>query len=306
MLLRRPIQKRKKESKDIANKSLSNRMRIPKHLVSPKSKCAKALERACPDAGNRPQRALRQTGPGGSFTVEAAFVLPLFLFAAVVVLGLFPVLKLQTEVNNGLQYAARMKAAAYQDDGVTLGSLLTKSETSLFCSYMEEHGYESSVLADGLDSISLAGSDLSGDYVTLVASYDAQLPISFWNLTSLPVKQCVRMKKWTGASGGEEDGSAGSYVYITPTGSAYHASADCPYLKLSIQSVTVSDLATTRNESGGIYYPCKCYNGSGVAYITNYGTEYHSDLECSSLKRTIYKVSEDAAEGLHPCPKCCS
>ncbi len=251
--------------------------------------CAKALQRAC---------------HSGSFTVEAAFVLPLFLFAALVVLGLFPILKLQTEVNNALQYAARMKAAAYQDDGATLGTLLSKSEKTLFRSYMEEHGYEESVLAAGLDSISLAGSDLSGDYVTLVASYDAQLPISFWSFGSIPVKQCVSMKKWTGASGGDEDGEGGSYVYVTPTGSVYHTSTDCPYLKLSIESVAVSDLGTIRNKSGGIYYPCSCYNGNSIAYITDYGTRYHSDLECSSLKRTIYKVSADAVEGLHACSKC--
>ncbi len=289
MLLRRQKTIKQKISKNIAHKSLSNRIRISKNLVSPKNKCAKALQRAC---------------PSGSFTVEAAFVLPLFLFAALVVLGLFPILKLQTEVNNALQYAARMKAAAYQDDGVTLGSLLSKSEKTLFRNYMEEHGYEESVLYGGLDSISLAVSDLTGDYVTLVASYDAQLPISFWSFGSVPVKQCVSMKKWTGTSGSDKDGEDGSYVYVTPTGSVYHTSADCPYLSLSIESVAVSDLETARNKSGGIYYPCSCYNGSGIAYITDYGTRYHSDLECSSLKRTIYRVSEDSVSDLHACSKC--
>ncbi len=304
MLLRENKNKKTNGSKDTANKSLSNRMRTSNLHVSPKSMHAKALQRARRDPEGRQTKGLLRAYPQGSFTVEAAFVLPLFLFAAVVVIGLFPVLKLQTEVNSGLQYAARMKAAAYQGEEGNLGTLLSKSASSLFTSYMEEHGYESSVLAGGLGSISLAGSDLSGDYVTLVASYEAQLPISFWSLTSLPVKQCVRMKKWTGDSGSDGDESDGSYVYVTPTGSAYHSSADCPYLKLSIQSISVSDLGSARNKSGGIYYACSCYNGSGLAYVTDYGTKYHSDLECGSLKRTIYKVSEDAAEGLHACPKC--
>ncbi len=292
MPLRKNKNKRQKKSKDITNKSLSNRMRISYHLailVSSKDRNAKALWRG------------RQKG---SFTVEAAFILPLFLFAAVVVLGLFPILKLQTEVNGGLQYAARIKAAAFQEGGPTLGTLFSESERSLFCSYMEEHGYESSVLSEDLDSISLAGSDLSGDYVTLVASYDAQLPIAFWSFDSLPVSQCVKMKKWTGASTGDAEEAGGDYVYITPTGSAYHSSTDCPYLKLSIRSVTRSELDTLRNANGGIYYPCGCYNGSGYAYVTNYGTEYHSDLECSSLKRTIYKVTSDQTGDLHACPKC--
>ncbi len=292
MLLRRIHHKRNSKSKDKKHKSLSYRLRTFNqsiHFVSPKNKSAKALQRAC---------------PRGSFTVEAAFVLPLFLFAALVVLGLFPILKLQTEVNNGLQYAARTKAVAWQGDEPGLGTLLSGSGRSLFCSYMEEHGYEGSVLADGLDSISLAVSDRDGDYVTIVASYDAMLPISFWNFDSLPVKQSVKMKKWTGASDADQDESEGSYVYVTPTGSAYHSRADCPYLKLSIRSVDMSAIGSLRNASGGIYYPCRCYNGGGTAYVTTYGTQYHSDLECSSLKRTIYKVSVDAAADRHPCSKC--
>ncbi len=209
-----------------------------------------------------------------------------------------------SSVVSSSRYAARIKAAAYREEEATLDTLLSRNASTLFSSYMEEHGFESSVLTDGLDSISLDVSDLSDDYVTLVASYEANLPISFWNVTTLPVKQCVKMKKWTGDTGIDSEVTDGSYVYITPTGSAYHSSAECPYLKLSIESVATSELASKRNASGGIYYPCKCYNGSDVAYITTYGTEYHSDLSCSSLKRTIYKVSADSVGDRHACPKC--
>ncbi len=292
MLLREDRINRQKKSKDSKTKSLSNRTRISNNLtilVSPEKKRAKALQLACRT---------------GSFTVEAAFVVPLFLFAAVVVIGLFPMLKLQTEVNSALQYAARIRATAYQSDEITLGTVLTKSEQTLFFSYLEEHGFEESVLPDGLDSIALRVVDPTDDYVTLVASYDAQLPIAFWNLTSLPVEQCVKMKKWTGASDTDADGEEDLYVYITPTGSAYHSTPDCSYLKLSTRSVSVSELTSLRNKNGGIYYPCKCYNGGGTVYITDYGTEYHSDLECSSLKRTIYKVTLDEVGDRHACSKC--
>ncbi len=292
MLLRENRMKRQKKSKDISTKSLSKRTRISINhitLVSPKQKRAKALQAACRK---------------GSFTVEAAFVVPLFLFAALVVLGLFPMLKLQTEVNSALQYAARMRAVSCQSEDTTLDTLVTKSARTLFFSYLEEHGWESSVLAEGLDSVTLTVVNPTDDYVTLVASYDAQLPIAFWNLTSLPVEQCVKMKKWTGASDSDSAGEDGDYVYITPTGSAYHSTTECSYLKLSTRSVSVSDLDSLRNKSGGIYYPCKCYNGGGTVYITDYGTEYHSDLGCSSLKRTVYKVTLDEVGDRHACAKC--
>ncbi|MCD8299719.1 MAG: pilus assembly protein [Clostridiales bacterium] len=251
-------------------------------------------------------KALQQARLRASFTVEAAFVLPLFLFAALVVLGIFPVLKLQTQVNAGLQYAARMTASACHDeDGSALTTVVSVAEEQLlFRKYMNDHGYESSVLTNDLASIVLYDESSEEDYVTLVASYDAKLPIAFWKLSSLPVSQCVKMKKWTGDDPGDDGSEDAEYVYITPTGSAYHTSADCSYLKLSTRSVSFSEIDSLRNKSGGIYYPCSCYNGSSLVYVTDYGTEYHSDLNCSSLKRTIYKVNIDDVGDRHACSKC--
>ncbi|MCD8149183.1 MAG: hypothetical protein LUE92_06410 [Clostridiales bacterium] len=235
--------------------------------------------------------------------MEAAFVLPLFLFAAVIVVGLFPMLKIQTQVNAGLQYAARMMAVSWQNSEDNYEVLSLAEGEVLFRTYMNEHGYEESVLKNGLASISLLGSDLSGDYVTLSVDYRVQLPISFWKLSSLPVEQCVSMKKWTGAAESDTDGEDG-YVYITPEGTAYHSSAECSYLKLSIRAVPVSTVSSLRNKSGAIYYACSCYEGGSTVYITDYGTQYHSDLSCSGLKRTIYKVSADQVGGRHACSKC--
>ena len=250
-------------------------------------------------------KALQCVRRSGSFTVEAAFVLPLFLFAALVVLGIFPVLLLQIQVNHGLQYAARLTAVSYQDQ-TEEGNILSMAEGQLlFRRYLREHGCEDSVLSGGVSGISLLHSDFSGDYVYLVADYEAELPISFWGIDTLPVEQCVRMKKWTGADPETSAGEDG-YVYITPSGSAYHSTAECPYLKLSIQSVPTSGVSQMRNKDGGIYYPCSCYQGQSRVYITDYGTQYHGDLKCSGLKRTIYRVPKEQAEDRHACARCCS
>ncbi len=282
------------------------------HSITPKSLSTYTWTyRACFNAMHFPFKTLPAKTPQrvrlrGSFTVEAAFVLPLFLFAALVVLGIFPVLKLETQVNAGLQYAARMTASACHDEeSSTVGTVVSVAEEQiLFRTYMNEHGYESSVLANDLASIVIYDEGADDDYVTLTAAYNASLPIAFWNVSSMPVTQCVKMKKWTGADPGDSDDEEGEYVYITPSGSAYHTTTECSYLRLSTKSVSISELDTLRNKSGGIYYPCSCYNGGSVVYITDYGTEYHSDLGCSSLKRTIYKVSIDDVGDRHACAKC--
>lgn len=249
-------------------------------------------------------RALEYARPKGSFTVEAAFVLPLFLFAAVAVLGLFPMLVLQTQVNNGLQYAARMMAVSYQDEDEE-GSVLSLLEGQLlFRRYMSEHGCEESVLRHGPGSISLLRSDVSGNYVTLVADYRVILPVAFWNVHSLPVRQCVSARKWNGADPEVTGRGEEAYVYITPAGKAYHSSPQCSYLKLSIRSAAKGAVRFLRNKSGGKYYPCSCYRGQMLVYVTDYGSSYHGDLNCSGLKRTIYKVLKERVGDRHACGKC--
>ena len=88
----------------------------------------------------------------------------------------------------------------------------------LFRSYLKKYGWTEAALPGGISSISLLRSDCSGDYILLAASYQAQLPISFWKIDQLPVEQCVRMKKWTGADPEAAGGAEEGYVYVTPTG----------------------------------------------------------------------------------------
>lgn len=287
MLLRK-CRKMNMVLRSIKIKSLSGNLRTSLPYFPRKQLCAKVL-----------QCALRK----GSFTVEAAFVLPLFLFAAVVILGFFPVLQVQIQVNGGLQYAARIMAVSFQEE-TDEGTILSLAEGQiLFRRYMREHEFDEEVLTRGLNSISFLRSDLSGDYVTLVADYDVPLPISFWHIRKLPVAQSVRVKKWTGAD--PESTAAETYsVFITPNGSAYHTTTECPYLRLSVRSVSASAVSGLRSQDRNIYYPCSCYKGQSRVYITDYGTEYHGDLSCSNLKRTIYKVNKDEIGNRHACAKC--
>ena len=45
---------------------------------------------------------------------------------------------------------------------------------------------------------------------------------------------------------------------------------------------------------------------SSVVYITDYGRQYHSDLNCRKLKRTVNKVLYDEVKDRMPaCSKCC-
>ncbi len=250
-------------------------------------------------------KALQCVRVSGSFTVEAAFAVPIFLFAVVVFLGLFLMMLVQIQVTGALQYASRVVAASCQDieEETQDFAYLIKSRV-LFQEYLTEHGCKDAVIEGGMAGISLLGSDFSGEYITLRASYCVNLPVSFWNFRELPVQQCVKSRKWTGMETGTGDAGEG-YVYVTPSGSAYHSSTSCSYLDLSIRSISVSQIDTLRSRSGSIYYPCSCYRqGAGSVYITDYGTKYHSNLGCSGLKRTIYRIKLEEVGSRHPCAKC--
>lgn len=242
----------------------------------------------------------------GSFTVEAAFVIPFFLMACVVVLGLFPLLLVQVQVSNALQYAARMTAVSYRDVQDAHDVLSLAEGEILFFTYLNAHGCDEEAISGGKAGISFLTSDLSGDYVVLDAGYVVELPLRFGNVGNLPVHQSVKARKWTGASDSAEGsgGGTGGTVYITPYGNAYHSSTECSSLALSVHSVSVHGLRQLRNDSGGKYYPCTCYNGSDAVYITNYGAEYHSTLTCSDLKRTVFEVPMEQIGQRHPCAIC--
>lgn len=241
----------------------------------------------------------------GSFTVEAAFVVPLFLFAALAVLGLFSLLKVEMKVNEALQYTARTMAVSFHDTGEPDARITFGECQVIFRTYYAGHGGVPEDIQGGMAGISLLRSEWSGDYVELIADYRVKLPISFWRIRVLPVEQCVRAKKWNGASAGEE-GEANVYVYITPKGNAYHSTPSCSYLALSIRNVPLIQAQNMRSRDGSIYYACSCYHGGDSVYVTDYGNRYHGSLTCGGLKRTIYQVTRDQVEHRHACSKCVS
>ena len=263
-----------------------------------------------------------------SLTVESAFVLPLFMLAALVFLGLFPAIQVETKVNEALQYAARTQAVAYaaqapfaqrfrRDDetgasktDTGIASVLKKGAMraagkGIVAAQLKKNGCWTEYIRGGPAAITFAGSEFEGEYVDLVASYQIRLPISFWKIKSLPVRQRVRVRKWTGCTGEGEDSQKG-WVFITPRGDAYHSTTQCRMLDLTIRQVDLSQIRHLRSADGRIYYPCSCVrHKTGTVYVTDYGQEYHESLSCGDLKRTVTKVRESETGHRHPCAYCC-
>ncbi|MDO5133146.1 MAG: hypothetical protein Q4D81_09210 [Eubacteriales bacterium] len=271
--------------------------------------------------------------PEAGMTVEAALVLPLFLFFFLNVISLLDVIRLQCNVMAALQQTGDQvcEYAWYREyaqagsagDGVAIpeaaGDILSlafvtgKVRSSLGSEYMN-----STCLRGGSGGISFLQSRiLSGDdIVEIQADYRTKPFIPVVCGPDYSIRTTYFAHAWTGyaiGSGTGADSGEGAEpasskrVIVAENGVVYHTDPDCVYLKPDVREVDASRLGQLRANDGSIYHPCEYCHPSpdGKVYITPDGNRYHSTRDCSRLKRTTHEeTAEEAQKHLRPCPKC--
>lgn len=258
-----------------------------------------------PLIGNKEERASALTSKG-SLTLEAAIVVPLFFFAMLCLAYLLEMMAIQTTVRNAL-YSAGKEAAQQAYAGAVLmsGELEQKIIENIGREQLEK-----SVVSGGASGIDCSKTVCNRitDVMNLQVQYQVEIPILMFRITPVTCEETLRVKGWTGYVSAIEDVTREDTVYVTDTGIMYHQDADCTYLDMSIRSVHAENIEELRNQSGGIYYACESCGedktDSEVRYITDYGTRYHTSLECKKIHRNVYAISIDEAYGLGGCSKC--
>lgn len=237
-----------------------------------------------------------------SMTVEAALVLPIFLFAMILVSYLGQLIKCQDEMQWAMTRVAREASAEY---GAGQSRLL-KSQgyylTKLNC-YIKGTGISVSLLESKLLE--------KNDEIDLIASYQVTLPFRWIPVSNCRFRQRVHTRAFTGVESRDNDRKQkDTIVYVTKTGRVYHRNPECTYLKLSISQIKYADAGAMRNESGGRYKPCeRCCRGKTFTvqspiWIANYGDRFHSNRSCSGIKRSIQKIMLSEVGNRTPCSKC--
>ncbi len=236
-----------------------------------------------------------------SMTVEASLILPIFLFAMILVGYLGQMIRCQNEVQAVLTRVAREASAEY---GATESKIL------------ESRAYYTAkinlYLSDPIGKISLLESRLfeENDEIDLVAVYRMSTPFSIIGTGNCHFRQRVHMRAFTGVERREKEVMEDDIVYITETGNVYHRTRECHYLDLSISEVLYSDLENLRNESGAKYKSCsRCVKGeileeNDTVRITSYGDCFHTSASCSGLKRNIRGIRLCEVGKRAPCSKC--
>lgn len=237
-----------------------------------------------------------------SMTVEASFVLPIFLFAMLQIAFLGQLVRVQDEVQWALTRTAREAAAEYG-----------AAEQEL----MKHKGYYHAKLEKNLKgsgaAISLIESHIleKNDEIDIVALYEVRCPFFIGTDRICRFRQRVHTRAFTGVKSREgTEAEKNVTVYVTTHGTVYHRNRDCTYLKLSISQILYGDLENVRNGSGGIYKQCekcsqnKTFRNNEKVWIANYGDRYHSSRSCSGIKRTIKQINLTEVGKRTPCSKC--
>lgn len=239
-----------------------------------------------------------------SFTLEAAVVIPLVTGFFVVLLMFFRILQIQTQVQEALVMAGRKTAVMATDCGGTWEFVNAQLQ---FRKCMEDMDLISQYVQGGSSGIVLESIGAEDEFITLRASYRVQMPVSFFYIKGILIRQAGSIRKWTGSATGSGL-SDGDWVYVTPDGEAYHNTKSCRYLDLSIKSFKMAEIKDLRNKDGEKYRMCDgCVaeiSGDFWCYVTDYGECYHADLRCSGLKRTVYRIRRYDTGGRKGCSKC--
>ena len=244
----------------------------------------------------------------GSLTVEAALVLPLFLSALLLLSGLFGLLETYEQIDMALcQTARQLGAYSRSSDGIHLLEAYQIFETELAAA-----DPDTGDITGGRAGIILTLSEEDGGWFTLNTYYNIRLPGFLLAKKGILLTDGISFRCFTGldrSGGGDGDGDGSQQVYLAETGTVYHTHADCTYLKLSIKTVSMAQLAILRNNYGSRYKACElcASHASGdTIYITSMGDAWHTDINCSGLKRSFESISlsEAEEEGLHECSRC--
>lgn len=249
----------------------------------------------------RPSASLKANA---SYTVEAAFVLPMFLLAGIAVIFFFRVIQVEWGVQTAISDVARSAAIS----GDIFSEMKTGAIQALCAAEIAGKGVPYKFVLGGPVGINLSGTTVDDKEVSIKASYVMKVPTTLFGWKHWHISQRALARRWVGDDPGDVD-EADKYVYVTESGSVYHTNLSCAYLNPSIRGVFDEQLSDERNVNGAIYYPCpSCRKKgfSGIWYVTDYGTNYHTTLRCPGLKRTINRMKlQDAIDKGYPlCSKC--
>ena len=262
-----------------------------------------------------------------SYTIEAAVIMPLFITLMVFGMFIFRVLQVQSGVQQSINATSRTLSVALGNlanegdsdtevdtseaeptikgelsEGLLIGTAAAKTAVE-----MANRHVPIQFIDGGAAGFNFFSSSFEGNYVDIQVNYQMTFPVGLLGKYSFDVSQRARTRKWVGYDK-TENTTDSKYVFITEKGERYHMDYHCTYLNPSVHRLPVEELEEARNKGGAKYYRCERCKGKttkGFVFITDYGTSFHGDINCTEIKHNIKKVLyEEVKDTMPACSKC--
>jgi len=248
-------------------------------------------------------------------TVEAAIVMPLFLFFLFNMGYVMEFIRFHGNVEMALWDAGErmtVYGCLQEDPGENILSDVV-SDVWMRSQLIESLGKEyldNSPLTNGTKSL-LVVSDLSHDHKDCVEFKVVSTVGPLGELAgfgNLIIEHRYYGHLWNGYDVSEADGQHGEdIVYVTENGVVYHENLNCSYLRLAVKEVSLQEAYLSRNAEGDHYKVCLICGGEDMGsnvYITEDGTAIHFNRACPGLKRTVHSIPRNQAFDYTPCHRC--
>lgn len=260
----------------------------------------------------------------GSMTLEAAVILPFFMMAILSFLSFMDIL----EFHSGITMALRDAGMAMGVYGYAYNYVENKEKidlTGIAPNIALSYGYAGAQVEKflGRDYMEKVKKDLGlsvihyynssimeeNDVIDLVATFSMEPRFNLLGLPKINMLGRYYGRAWTGyqLDGSSSESRQEENVYITKEGEVYHLSRYCTHLQITIMSCIAEDIQYKKNDAGESYRPCLFCGykaDGGKYYITPDGDCFHSDLNCSGLKRIVDVVPISQVDGWGRCSRC--
>ena len=238
-----------------------------------------------------------------SYTLEVAIVVPVLAAYIVSLLFFFSILEIQYKVDEALYYAGRK--AAVESSVFDSSEILFLSTEAYFLYALQEDSVIDKYVKNGKMGIQLWQSDFDNEVIVLRAEYIVELPIRIGKIGEIKLSSQNLFRKWTGDRILEE---SEGYVYVALYGEVYHKNLSCRSINISVKNTGVENISSVRGKNGQRYKEClRCTwenENKERVYYTDYGELYHKNISCSSIKRSVDKISIEDIGDRRPCSFC--
>lgn len=248
-----------------------------------------------------------------SMSVEAALLIPLFMFFFLHLSGVIEMLRLHGKVQAALWNVGNRTVIYTETFAEEMGELSHDAVSYLvirdqMISYLDRKYLEESPLVYGKDGLNYLRSEYLDDQdcVDIVVTYQVEPILSLFPIPYRRMYNRYYGRAWTGYDVGLEN-SAKQYVYITEQGEVWHTTPYCSYLYHEILMVKARDIAEQKNARGKKYILCEfCQDEQQGTYVyyTAEGERYHLKRKCTAIYKDIRAIVWQEDLPYRKCSRC--